>query len=293
MSAPPLVSCTLQQIGGQTNMSVTSALSSTPRLSAVVPCYNESENIDELYRRLSPVCAEVAGESYEIVLINDGSRDATWSKIGRLCLTDRHVVGVNLARNYGHQLALTAGLMVCSGERILIIDADLQDPPEMLPTMMARMDDGCDVVYGQRRSRAGETWFKKTTARLFYRLLDSIIEFKIPLNTGDFRIMSRRTLDVLLSMPEQHRFVRGMVSWIGLRQEAILYDRAARFAGETNYPFNKMLRFAFDAITGFSTQPLRVASYLGIAFGVCSLLMLAYILGSWVSGHTIEGWTSL
>jgi dolichol-phosphate mannosyltransferase len=173
------------------------------------------------------------------------------------------------------------------------MDADLQDPPELLPTMMARMDDGCDVVYGQRRSRAGETWFKKATASLFYRLLDSIIDIKIPLNTGDFRIMSRRALDVLMSMPEQHRFVRGMVSWIGLRQEPILYDRAARFAGETKYPSHKMLQFAFDAITGFSTQPLRAASYLGIAFGVCGLLLLVYILGSWVTGHTVEGWTSL
>jgi glycosyltransferase involved in cell wall biosynthesis len=267
--------------------------SAAPRLSVVVPCYNEFENIDELYRRLSPICTDVAGDRHEIVLVNDGSRDATWTKIGQLCLTDRHVVGVNLARNYGHQLALTAGLSMCSGERILIIDADLQDPPELLVAMMARMDEGCDVLYGQRRSRSGETWFKKTTASLFYRLLGTLIDIEVPRDTGDFRLMNRRALDVLMSMPEQHRFIRGMVSWVGLRQEPILYDRAERFAGETKYPFSKMLRFAFDAITGFSIQPLRVASYLGIALGVCSLFLLAYVLGSWISGYTVDGWTSL
>ena len=269
------------------------APSAPPRLSVVVPCYNEFESVDELYRRLSPICVDVAGDLHEIVLVNDGSRDATWTKIGRLCLTDGHVVGVNLARNYGHQLALTAGLSLCSGDRILIIDADLQDPPELLAAMMARMDDGCDVVYGQRRSRSGETWFKKTTAILFYRFLGTLIDIDVPRDTGDFRLMNRRSLDVLMSMPEQHRFIRGMVSWVGLRQEPILYDRATRFAGETKYPLGKMLRFALDAITGFSMQPLRVASYLGMAFGVCSLLLLTYILGSWISGRTVEGWTSL
>jgi polyisoprenyl-phosphate glycosyltransferase len=274
-------------------MNAASAPSAAPRLSVVVPCYNEVESIDELYRRLAPICADVVGDRHEIVLVNDGSRDATWARIGRLCLADSRVVGVNLARNYGHQLALTAGLSMCSGERILIIDADLQDPPELLAAMMARMDDGCDVVHGQRRSRSGETWFKKTTASLFYRLLGSLVDIEVPRDTGDFRIMNRRALDVLMSMPEQHRFIRGMVSWVGLRQEPILYDRAERFAGETKYPFSKMLRFAFDAITGFSIQPLRVASYLGMAFGVCSLLLLAYVLGSWMSGRTIEGWTSL
>lgn len=271
---------------------MTSGSESLPRVSVVVPCYEESAGIGELHKRISRACTDIGG-SHEIVLVNDGSTDATWEEIERLCRIDSHVVGVNLARNYGHQLALTAGLTICSGERVLIIDADLQDPPELLPAMMERLDDGCDVVYGQRRSRAGETWFKKSTASLFYRLLGKLIDISIPPDTGDFRLMSRRALEVLMSMPEQHRFIRGMVSWIGFRQEPIPYDRAERFAGETKYPLRKMLRFAFDAITGFSTQPLRVASYLGVIVGLAGFVLLIYVLASWASGGTVAGWTSL
>ena len=263
-----------------------------PLLSVVVPCYDEADGIAELYRRLKATCVQLTAR-HEIVLINDGSKDATWSEIQKLCDADACVTGVNLARNYGHQLALTAGLTVCAGERILIIDADLQDPPELLPAMIERMEQGCDVVYGQRITRAGETWFKKITASVFYRLLDKLIDIRIPLDTGDFRLMSRRALNVLMSMPEQHRFIRGMVSWIGFRQEPLPYDRSERFAGQTKYPFRKMLRFAFDAITGFSTQPLRLASYLGVVVGLLALVLLAYVLFSWTSGRVVEGWTSL
>ena len=263
-----------------------------PMLSVVIPCYNEADGLRELHRRVSAVCAELDG-SYELVLINDGSRDATWSLMQTLSSQDPHLVCVNLSRNHGHQLALSAGLTICRGERIFILDADLQDPPELLPQMMARMDAGADVVFGQRIKRDGETAFKKASAFAFYRLLDRLVDIEIPPDTGDFRLMSRRALDVLNSMPEQHRFIRGMVSWIGLRQEALPYDRAARFAGETNYPLSKMLRLAVDAITGFSVRPLRLASYMGVLFGLCCILMIGYVLATYFLGHTVSGWTSL
>jgi len=263
------------------------------KVSVVVPCYNEEEGIHELHRRVSGVCKACVGESYELVLVNDGSKDATWKIMGEISQADKHVVAVNLSRNHGHQLALTAGLQMCRGERVFVLDADLQDPPELLPQMMARMDDGCDVVFGQRIKREGETFFKKASAYAFYRLLDRMVDIDIPPDTGDFRLMSRRAVDALNSMPEHHRFIRGMVSWIGLRQEALPYHRAARFAGETKYPLSKMIRFAIDAITGFSVRPLRMASYFGIGFGIATLLMLAYVFIHYFTGSTVEGWTSL
>jgi glycosyltransferase involved in cell wall biosynthesis len=264
-----------------------------PRVSVVAPCYNEENGLAELHRRVSNVCREVAGDSYEIVLVNDGSTDNTWATMVLLSSVDPHLVAVNLSRNHGHQLALSAGLSICAGERILIIDADLQDPPELLPQMMVRLDAGCDVVYGQRVGREGETWFKRATAKVFYRLLKRLVDIEIPLDTGDFRLMSRRVLDILNAMPEQNRFVRGMVSWIGLRQESLSYRREARYAGETKYPLSKMFRFAVDAITGFSVRPLRMASYIGGIAGVFGILLLLYVLGSWLSGATVAGWTSL
>jgi dolichol-phosphate mannosyltransferase len=206
---------------------------------------------------------------------------------------DKHVVAINLSRNHGHQLALSAGLQMCRGERIFIIDADLQDPPELLPNMMERMNAGCDVVFGQRIKRESETMFKKVSAFAFYRLLNRLVDIDIPRDTGDFRLMSRRAVDILNSMPEHHRFIRGLVSWIGMRQEAIPYERAARFAGETKYPLSKMIRFAIDAITGFSIRPLRMASYFGICFGVATLFLLVYVLVQYLLGNTVEGWTSL
>jgi dolichol-phosphate mannosyltransferase len=262
-------------------------------LSIVIPCHNEAGNMAELYRRVSAAATEVAARDYEIVLVDDGSRDDTWPMMRALADRDDRIVGVRLSRNFGHQIALSAGLSLARGERILVIDGDLQDPPELLPGMIAKMDAGADVVYGQRISRAGEPPFKKLTATLFYRLIDRLVDFRIPRDTGDFRLISRRALDVLNAMPEQHRFVRGMVSWIGLRQDALLYERAPRFSGNTHYPFTKMVRFAVDAVTGFSIQPLRLASYLGIGVGASGTLLLAYTLIGWLSGRAIEGWTSL
>jgi dolichol-phosphate mannosyltransferase len=265
----------------------------TPKLSVVIPCYNEESGVTELHRRVTDVCRSSVGDSYELILINDGSKDSTWEIMRELSKRDKHLAAVNLSRNHGHQLALSAGLELCRGERIFILDADLQDPPELLPKMMERMDRGANIVYGQRIRREGETAFKKVTAFIFYRLLNSLVEIDIPRDTGDFRLMDRRTLDVLNGMPEHHRFIRGMVSWIGMRQEALPYDRAARFAGETKYPLSKMVRFAVDAITGFSVRPLRIASYLGVGFGFSTLILMAYVLLAYILGRTIEGWTSL
>lgn len=264
-----------------------------PQLSVVVPCFNEQESLDELHDRVSAVCHEAVGADHEIVLVNDGSRDQTWLRMLLLAERDPNAVLVNLSRNHGHQRALSAGLSVCRGRRVLILDADLQDPPELLGAMMARMDDGADVVYGRRIARAGETAFKRVTAALFYRLFRRLVDIEIPLDTGDFRLLNRRTLDLLNRMPEQHRFIRGMVAWVGLRQEALPYHRAARAAGETKYPFSKMLGFALDAITGFSVKPLRLASWLGLAAGVGGLVVIVYAFGSWMAGRAVEGWTSL
>ena len=263
-------------------------------LSIVVPCFNEEACLAELHQRLSAAARQAVRDDYELVLVNDGSRDASWPIMGRIAAEDPHVVAVNLSRNHGHQLALTAGLDLCRGEVILIIDADLQDPPELLPAMLETMRESeADVVYGVRRSRAGETAFKRATAHGFYRLLSRATEVDIPLDAGDFRLMSRRALDALLAMPEQARFIRGMVAWIGFRQVPFAYDRAERFAGETKYPLKKMMRFAFDALTGFSSAPLKLASHAGLGLSFGSMLLILYIAYAWASGRSIQGWTSL
>ncbi len=262
-------------------------------LSIVVPCYNEEESVGELLRRVRAVLATLPTLSCEIVLVDDGSQDRTWSLIEAATTSSSDVVGVALTRNHGHQLALTAGLAVTKGDRVLVLDADLQDPPELLAGMMAVMDRGADVVYGQRIARKGETVFKRLTSRWFYRLLNSLTDISIPLDAGDFRLMNRRVVDILNSMPESQRFVRGLVSWIGLNQVPLPYERDERFAGETKYPFKTMLRLAVDALTGFSIQPLRVASYFGLAFGLLGALCMLYVLFSWLYGNSIRGWTSL
>jgi dolichol-phosphate mannosyltransferase len=262
-------------------------------LSVVVPCYNEEDVVSTLYTRLTSVCRTAVGDRYEIVLVDDGSTDRTWSLIQDLAERDAHIIGVRLSRNHGHQLALTAGLSTCRGGLILIIDADLQDPPELLPDMMQLVRQGADVVYGQRKSRSGESWHKRATASIFYRILGALTDVPIPPDTGDFRLMTRRALDVLQSMPEQHRFIRGMVSWIGFHQVPIHYDRAERWAGSTKYPFHRMLRLAIDAITGFSTRPLRLSLYLSGVLGLTSVALLAYTLYSWLFLDVVHGWTSL
>jgi polyisoprenyl-phosphate glycosyltransferase len=263
-------------------------------LSIVVPCYNEQECLAVLHQRLTAVARQVAGEDYELVLVNDGSTDRTWPMMRDLAATDPRLVAINLSRNHGHQLALTAGLDLCRGDKVLIIDADLQDPPELLPDMLAAMDrEGADVVYGVRESRSGETRFKRATASAFYRLLARATDVDIPVDTGDFRMMSRRALNALLAMPEQARFIRGMVAWIGFKQVPLSYKRDERFAGVTKYPLSKMVRFALDALTGFSSAPLKLASQAGLLLALGSVVLVIYIAFSWASGKTIPGWTSL
>tara|TARA_X000000950_G_scaffold288462_1_gene405372 strand:+ start:1210 stop:2157 length:948 start_codon:yes stop_codon:yes gene_type:complete len=263
------------------------------KLSIVIPCYNEESSILELYSRIKSVCKKESFDDYELVLINDGSKDKTWKIICELSKADNRIVGINLSRNFGHQIALTAGLHQCIGDRIFILDADLQDPPELLHDMMKCMDEGYDVVFGQRSKRQGETVFKKTSAYFFYRILNKLVDIEIPQDAGDFRLMSRGALDVLNKMPEQHRFVRGMVSWIGMRQKAISYERSARFAGETHYSLTKMIKFAVDAVTGFSIKPLRLASYFSFFLGTLALIMLTYVFSQYYLGNNIQGWTSL
>ncbi|MES2337082.1 MAG: glycosyltransferase family 2 protein [Pseudomonadota bacterium] len=264
-----------------------------PALSVVIPCYNEEGCLPALHARVSAAAQAAVGDDHEIVLVNDGSRDGSWAVMQQLARTDPRLVAINLSRNHGHQLALTAGLDLCAGEQILVIDADLQDPPELLADMRATMvEQDADVVYAVRRKRDGETVFKKLTAAAFYRVLDRVTDVPIPLDTGDFRLMSRRALDAFLSLPEQARFIRGMVAWVGFRQVPFLYDRHERLAGESKYPLAKMIRFALDAVTGFSTAPLRFASHLGLALTGATLLLLLYVVIGFFMGNTVQGWTS-
>jgi glycosyltransferase involved in cell wall biosynthesis len=263
-----------------------------PALSVVAPCYNEEGVLPEFVRRTAAVLDGLK-ISTEIVLVDDGSRDGTWAVITEAAARDPRVVGVRLMRNHGHQLALTAGLSVCRGERILIIDADLQDPPELLPDMIALMDQGADVVYGRRRQRAGESVFKRASAALFYRLIGRMTDVEIPSDAGDFRLLTRRVLDLLLAMPERHRFIRGMVAWIGGKQVPLLYDRHARAAGESKYPLSKMIRFAVDAITAFSVVPLMASMTIGWIMALVGLAFFAYSIVGWFLGANLPGWTSL
>jgi dolichol-phosphate mannosyltransferase len=264
-----------------------------PALSVVAPCFNEEETLPAFVARMVAACREVAGDAFEVLIVNDGSRDGTWPIILQLIEETPGLVGVNLARNYGHQLAVTAGLKMARGERVLVIDADLQDPPELLADLCARMDEGYDVVYAQRRKRAKESTFKLLTADLFYRLLGGMSEVPIPRNVGDFRLMSRRAVDRLNAMGEQDRFLRGMVAWMGGRQTEVLYDRDPRYAGETGYTLQKMIKLATAGITSFSTMPLKLAVVLAGAGAAIAFALLGYVLVGFFTGHVARGWTSL
>ncbi len=234
------------------------------RLSVVAPCYNEAPGLPEFVRRVKAVCTGL-GCDHEIILVNDGSRDATLEVALAEAGRDPAVRVVNLLRNFGHQAAVTAGLDLADGDAVVLIDSDLQDPPEVIVEMVAAWRQGADVAFGQRRKREGETPFKLVTAALFYRLLRRMTQSNIPADAGDFRLMDRRVVEVLRSMREPHRFIRGMVSWVGGRQVAVPYDRKPRFAGETKYPLRKMVAFAVDAITSFSVVPLRLVTWLALA----------------------------
>jgi glycosyltransferase involved in cell wall biosynthesis len=268
-----------------------------PALSVVAPCYNEQDVLPEFLRRVGAVLDGIGG-SAEIIVVDDGSRDSTWDVMSEAAARDPRIVAVRLMRNHGHQLALTAGLSICRGERVLIIDADLQDPPELLPDMLALMDgaDGkaaADVVYGQRRQRDGESLFKRSSAAVFYRLIGRLTDVEIPSDAGDFRLVNRRVLDVLLAMPERHRFIRGMVAWIGGRQVPLVYDRHSRAAGESKYPLAKMIRFAADAITSFSVVPLMASMTIGWIMAALGFAFFIYSIVGWLMGANLPGWTSL
>jgi glycosyltransferase involved in cell wall biosynthesis len=262
-------------------------------LSVVVACFNEEEVLPEFLRRTRAAC-EVAGLPFEIVLIDDGSRDNTWPIIVEAAAQDPRIRGLHLLRNHGHQLAITAGLDTARGDRVAVIDADLQDPPELLANMLSLMDrEKADVVYGQRRHRAGETAFKRWTAKAFYRLINAVSDVDIPPDTGDFRLMRRNVVDFLRMMPERRRYIRGMVAWIGGRQVPLIYDRDSRYAGQTKYPLKRMTRLALDALTGFSSRPLRLASYCGLGGSLFSVALGLWAVLGWALGMTVPGWTSL
>lgn len=265
----------------------------SPLLSVVVPCANESEVLLETHRRLTSALGPI-GLRYEILYVDDGSSDSTIDLLRELQSADERVRVVRLSRNFGHQVAITAGMDHAAGDAIVVIDADMQDPPEVIPEFVNKWKGGYDVAYGVRTEREGETAFKLWSAKLFYRLLGRVSETRIALDSGDFRLMDRRVAEALLAMPERDRFIRGMVSWLGFSQAAVPYTRAPRLAGETKYPFLKMLRFAADGIFSFSTTPLRLATYLGFAVSGLSLVAILYALfvHFFVKG-AVQGWASL
>jgi polyisoprenyl-phosphate glycosyltransferase len=263
-------------------------------LSMVIPCYNEEEVIGETMKRLSSFCTGLTNLDVELIFVDDGSRDRTRELLKGFAAEDLRVRVIGFARNFGHQVAVTAGIDAASGDAVVVIDADLQDPPEVVHQMIARWREGYDVVYGTRRERLGESVFKTATARAFYRLLNRLSDIPIPLDTGDFRLISRNVVDTLRAMPERDRFVRGMVSWVGFKQIALPYKRAERFAGESKYPFRKMLRFGMDGILSFSTKPLQMSIAMGMLCASLSLLGIFYALFFRLFTDTwVPGWTAL
>ena len=267
---------------------------SAPRLAVVVPCYNEESVIRETHRRLVALLEELTEATFEIVYVDDGSRDATAQSLHELSATDGRVRVLRLSRNFGHQIAVTAGLEHARGDAVVIIDADLQDPPEVILEMFARWREGFHVAYGARTDRAGETRFKLWTAKLFYRLMNRLSHIEMPLDTGDFRLMDRTVVDALLAMPERDRFLRGMVAWVGFRQIAVPYRRAARFAGDTKYPLLKMLRLATDAVISFSFTPLRLAVWTGFVAIALALAGIIYaVLLRLYTTDWVRGWASI
>lgn len=261
------------------------------QLSIVVPCMNEEPVLRDLVQRLSRA-VEPWKDDCEIVLVDDGSTDNTWEEITKAADYEPRVRGLKLSANRGHQLALTAGLEAAAGDRIFMLDADLQDPPELLSDMMAIMDQGYDVVYGHRTKREGEKFLKKFTAFIFYRTLNYLSDAEIPSDTGDFRLVSRRALDAVLAMPERAKFIRGMFSWAGFRQIGVDYVRNERLAGETKYGWPQMFRFALDAVTGFSIKPLRLATQLSVFSLIITFSMAVYVFGSLIFFQTAAGWAS-
>ena len=260
------------------------------RYSIVIPAYNEELVIDESYKRLKAVM-DTTNEEYELIFVNDGSRDKTGEMLSELCDKDKNVKMIDFSRNFGHQTAITAGMDNSSGQAVVVIDADLQDPPEVILDMIAKWKEGYDVVYGKRSKRKGETFFKLFTAKVFYRFLKSMTSVDIPVDTGDFRLIDRKVCDELSALTEKNRYVRGLVSWVGFKQTDVTYVREERFAGETKYPFNKMIKFAMDGLTAFSYKPLKLSSLLGtlLSFGSIIWLIIS-VLVKYLANAPIPGW---
>lgn len=263
-------------------------------LSILIPCYNEQEVIAESIRRLRTLCAKIECMETELIFIDDGSSDTTRTLLKQYAATDKRIRLIGFARNFGHQIAVTAGIDAARGDVVVLIDADLQDPPEVVLQMIEKWQDGYDVVYGRRVEREGESSFKLFTARSFYRILNKLSDAPIPLDTGDFRLMSRSVVDTLRGMPERDRFVRGMVSWVGFKQVALPYKRHRRFAGQSKYPLFKMIRFAMDGVLSFSTKPLQISVALGMTSAMIALCGIGYALALRIFTRMwVEGWTAL
>jgi glycosyltransferase involved in cell wall biosynthesis len=263
-------------------------------ISIVVPVYNEEGNVEELARRIAGIMRNLDGRPpFELIFVNDGSKDGTLSALRRVAREIRESVVVNLSRNFGHQLAATAGIDTARGDAVILMDGDLQDPPELIGDFIAKWHEGYDVVYAVRRSRQGESYFKRVTARIFYRMVRRMTKVDIPLDTGDFRLMSRRVVEALRRTRERHRFLRGLVSWLGYNQIGIEYDRDPRFSGNTKYPLSKMLRFAIDGVTAFSDVPLRLASLLGFVTSIVAFAVGLFEIALRIfTGYNLPGYTS-
>jgi glycosyltransferase involved in cell wall biosynthesis len=261
--------------------------------SVIVPLYNEEEVLEACLRRLLPVMDSLGG-SFEVILVNDGSRDRTKELAQQWVRQDNRIICINFSRNFGHQNAITAGMAYAQGEAVVVIDADLQDPPELIPDMVQLWKEGFDVVYAKRKGRKGESWFKKQSAKLFYRILNKLSDVRIPQDVGDFRLISRRVCQALKALPEHNRYVRGLISWLGFSQTAVEYDRDPRVAGESKYPLRKMIRFALDGLTGFSKVPLQIAGKLGGLTAAAGFIYLLIVLAQRLFfGGTVDGWASL
>jgi polyisoprenyl-phosphate glycosyltransferase len=262
-------------------------------LSIVAPVYNEAEVIEAFYTRVTDVIQSLGPAAYELIFVDDGSTDDSYPKLVALAEGDTNVKVIKLARNFGHQVAITAGIDFADGGVVIVIDADLQDPPEVIKAFLSKWEEGYDVVYGIRERRRGESAMKLLTAKLFYRILKAVTRIDIPVDTGDFRLMSRRAVQAFRQLPESDRFVRGLISWIGFKQAGIYYVRDKRYAGETKYPYSKMIKFALDGITSFSTLPLKLATWLGYVTSSIAFLYFCSVFIQKALGYTIQGWATI
>lgn len=265
------------------------------KVSVVIPMYYEEAVAEECYNRVIKVLKNIKNYQYEIVFVNDGSKDKTLEILENISKKDSNIRIVSFSRNFGHQAAVTAGIKYVTGDAIVIIDADLQDPPELIPEMLKLWEQGNEVIYGKRKTRKGESKFKLLTAKMFYKTLNALSDVEIPKDTGDFRLVDRKVIDVVNSMPEHNKFLRGLFSWVGFKQTAFEYERKERFAGKTKYPLKKMLKLAGDGIISFSTKPLKLVGGLGIISIVISLIILIYSLVSYIFelNNLTPGWTSI